>query len=122
MTRNIAIPIEQDAAALCRRFRPVLEKELAEIDAMLADHAENAAPVALDQQSVGRLARMDALQVQAMAQNAEARRKVRKLRVIRALDRMADGTFGTCCDCDNPISLGRLTADPTAPQCVSCAA
>ncbi|MGU9979471.1 TraR/DksA family transcriptional regulator [Phreatobacter sp. HK31-P] len=121
MKKDNPDPIPRDVEALCRRFRPVLEKELAEIEAMLADHAANAAPVALDQQSVGRLARMDAMQVQAMAQNAEARRKVRRLRILRALDRMADGTFGTCCDCDNPISPGRLAADPTAPQCVGCA-
>ena len=78
-------------------------------------------PVTLDQQSVGRIARMDAMQVQAMAKEAEARRKVRRQRILGALGRMEAGEFGFCTRCGERISDGRLTADPTSHQCVSCA-
>ncbi len=45
-----------------------LRARLAELDALEATNEEGRAVVVLDQQSVGRLSRMDALQNQAMAQ------------------------------------------------------
>ncbi|MCW5714944.1 MAG: TraR/DksA C4-type zinc finger protein [Bauldia sp.] len=108
-------------ADLEKRFRPILERELADIERLLADNAENSAPVTLDQQSVGRIARIDAMQVQPMAKEAEARRKVRRQRILGALARMETGEFGTCASCGEPISNGRLTADPTSHLCVTCA-
>ncbi|HSP24437.1 MAG TPA: hypothetical protein VLQ65_04620, partial [Saliniramus sp.] len=106
---------------LRERFAPLLRNELAEIEALIRDNAENTAPVALDQQSVGRLARMDAMQVQAMAQDTERRRHVRKVRIQQALRRIEEGEFGCCVECGEPIGEGRLTADPTNHECVRCA-
>ncbi len=37
-----------------------------------------------------------------------------------ALDRLEDGTFGKCEECENEISEGRLLARPTATMCISC--
>jgi DnaK suppressor protein len=37
-----------------------------------------------------------------------------------ALGRMADGQYGECIDCGNPIELERLRAVPWAPRCVDC--
>ena len=45
------------------------------------------AVVALDQQSVGRLSRMDALQAQAMAQAAQTRRDTQRSALLNALKR-----------------------------------
>ena len=56
---------------LAARFEPALRRELAELDTILEQSATSVAPVALDQQSVGRLARMDAMQMQAIAQENE---------------------------------------------------
>jgi DnaK suppressor protein len=106
---------------LGERFAPLLRQELAEIEALIRDNAENTAPVALDQQSVGRLARMDAMQVQAMAQDTARRRHVRKLRIQQALRRIEEGEFGYCAECGEPIGEGRLKADPTNHECVRCA-
>jgi DnaK suppressor protein len=37
-----------------------------------------------------------------------------------ALSRLADGTYGICENCGNPIGKGRLQAFPRATLCVSC--
>jgi len=40
--------------------------------------------------------------------------------VKAALRRIHDGSFGTCIDCESPISSKRLTAVPWAPRCIHC--
>jgi DnaK suppressor protein len=37
-----------------------------------------------------------------------------------ALERLRDGTYGTCLDCGMPVSRKRLEAVPWARYCVSC--
>ena len=103
------------------RFRPGIEAELAELLAGSQATAQERGPVALDQQSVGRLSRMDAMQVQAMAQEAERRRQVRIAALKAALARMDEGEFGFCAECGEPIAERRLEIDPTVLLCVACA-
>src|SRR5690348_3669913 len=44
-----------------------------------------------------------------------------KQRQVRAaLQRMDDGSYGTCLECEEPISPTRLTALPWAPLCIRC--
>ena len=79
------------------------------------------APVALDQQSVGRLSRIDAMQQQAMAE-AEARRRRHDLaRIDAALARIESGDYGWCDACGERIAFKRLEIDPMATRCVGCA-
>jgi len=113
--------VDDDEARIIAAFRRRIEAELLEVEALLADNVQNAAPVILDQQSVGRLARMDAMQVQAMAQSAEQRRRGRKQALLYALRRMDDGDFGYCAECGEEIGKGRLGVDPTFHLCVRCA-
>lgn len=42
-------------------------------------------------------------------------------RIDAALNRIDDGTYGTCLSCDNPISEARLGAVPDAALCKDCA-
>ncbi len=77
--------------------------------------------VELDQQSVGRLSRMDALQMQAMAKAQQQRRDSEALRLRHALSRMAEGEYGYCDDCGDQIPLKRLELDLAATRCVGCA-
>ena len=77
--------------------------------------------VMLDQQSVGRLSRMDALQQQAMARATQQRRDQQRLRVRAALTRIDEDEFGYCLDCGEEISDARLELDPAVPKCLSCA-
>ncbi len=41
-------------------------------------------------------------------------------RIIRALEKMEDGSYGTCVDCNEPISEKRLKSYPNAARCLSC--
>ncbi len=77
--------------------------------------------VHLDQQAVGRLSRMDALQNQAMAKAQQANRNREMNRLKAALVRIEDGEFGFCEDCGDEIPIGRLNLDYAASKCVSCA-
>lgn len=41
--------------------------------------------------------------------------------VTRALERIADGTYGECLKCGAEIAPGRLAARPEAALCIDCA-
>jgi DnaK suppressor protein len=77
--------------------------------------------VTLDQQSVGRLSRMDALQQQAMAKATHARRQAQIVRAKAALLRIENGEFGFCLECGEDIARKRLDHDPSLAQCITCA-
>ena len=79
------------------------------------------APVELDQSSVGRLSRMDALQNQAMQLETERRREVELARIDAALKRMDADEYGACVSCGEAIQKKRLEMDPATPVCVDCA-
>ena len=78
-------------------------------------------PVELDQTSVGRLSRMDAMQTQAMQLETGRRRELELLRIDSALKRIEVGDFGYCATCDEEIEEKRLSHDPTFSTCISCA-
>ena len=82
---------------------------------------EARAPVQLDQTSVGRLGRTDAMQQQAMAA-AQARRRAARLTALEAaLKRVDADEFGWCEACGEEIPEGRLDIDPCVTRCVACA-
>lgn len=83
--------------------------------------ADTRRPVELDQTSVGRLSRMDAMQGQAMALAVEQRRKEEVLRIEAALGRIDEGEYGFCISCGEKIAAKRLDVDPTTPTCIACA-
>lgn len=92
-----------------------------ELKAREKDGASWRGTVELDQQSVGRLSRMDAMQQQEMAQ-AEARRRVSDLaRIEMALLRITEGEYGWCAECGEPIAYRRLEIDPATHLCIGCA-
>ena len=103
------------------RFRERLLGDLAALEAEDALGRAAQKVVTLDQQSVGRLSRMDALQGQAMAQATQVRRDQQRLKIAAALARIEEGEFGYCLDCGEEIALARLELDPTAPKCIACA-
>lgn len=98
----------------------LLERQ-AELKARDKNGASWRGPVELDQQSVGRLSRMDAMQQQEMAQ-AEARRRTSDLaRIEIALNRVDEGEYGWCAECGEAIAYKRLEIDPAAHLCIGCA-
>lgn len=103
------------------RLKARLLERLRELDGISAEHRDERAPVELDQTSVGRLSRMDALQGQAMALELERRRAVERVRIRQALQRLEEGEYGVCAACGEDIPPRRLDLDPTAPTCIRCA-
>ena len=83
--------------------------------------AADRAPVELDQQSVGRLSRIDAMQVQAMALATDKRRKAELARVAAALQRVDTDEFGYCEICGEEIATARLENNPAVTTCIGCA-
>jgi DnaK suppressor protein len=112
---NRATAIDVEAA------RRELLLELGELDNLDRLSAEGQKTVELDQTSVGRLSRIDALQRQALAQESRRRRANRRRRIQEALERIERGQFGFCEECDEPIPAKRLEIDWTARLCVRCA-
>lgn len=93
----------------------------AELEALSAASEEMRSPVELDQNSVGRLSRMDAMQQQAMAQATERKRAHDLVRIEMAERRIVEDEYGYCEECGNEIPDGRLEIDPMAVCCVGCA-
>ncbi len=108
-----------DAGKL-KEFRQTLHALAAQIRAADAETEGERAPVELDQQAVGRLSRMDALQVQAMALETSRRRAVELRRIAAALARIDEGDYGTCLECGEEIAEVRLRALPFAVRCKGC--
>lgn len=53
--------------------------------------------------------------------NAQAANAAKELAQVQAaLGRIADGTYGECIDCADPIDLRRLAALPATPYCAPC--
>jgi DnaK suppressor protein len=110
--------MNQPEAALVRQR---LEDMRAALHTASQDAAGSRAPVELDQTSVGRLSRIDAMQAQSMALAAERRRAIQLAQIDQALARVAAGTYGLCVKCDELIEPRRLTLDPAVAICLACA-
>ncbi len=106
---------------LLAEFRARLEAGLQALDEDDALGQEGQKTVTLDQQSVGRLSRMDALQGQAMARATQARRQAQRQRIAAAFARIEEGEYGYCVECGEEIAPARLELDPTVPTGIACA-
>jgi len=91
-----------------------------EIQALEEADRDSQQPVELDQPSIGRLSRMDALQAQQMARETARRRQLRLQRIEGALRRIDNGDFGFCALCDEEIDPRRLMIDPATTRCMDC--
>lgn len=116
---NRIAPQQQDQLATALRSRRALL--LAELRAALeASGEQHLADLAGkvhdsgDEAVADLLADMDAVRMD---------RQVAELRDIQhALERIQDGSYGTCADCGEDIVLARLEAQPAATRCVGCQA
>ena len=102
------------------RYKELIELQLEELTADNALGQSAQKTVELDQQSVGRLSRMDALQSQAMAQAQQRRRNVLMGSLQAALQRLKQEEFGYCMECGDEIEDARLLANPAVLKCVAC--
>ena len=93
------------------------QKELAEL---LRNADATTKPVTLDQQSVGRVSRIDAIQQQQMALANQKQTSDMLKGIELALRRIGDASYGDCQECGEPIAYARLQAQPFASLCIDC--
>lgn len=93
----------------------------AELVALSQASISDREPVELDQQSIGRLSRLDSMQVQAMARASDVRRNQEIRRIDAALKRVDEDEYGWCVECGEAIAPKRLEIDPAAARCAGCA-
>ncbi len=94
-----------------------LRSELLKLDKISKETSD---PVELDQARVGRLSRMDAMQVQQMAQETARRRQHQLVKIEGALRRIELSEYGDCFICSEEIDVRRLSVDPTYTRCMKC--
>jgi DnaK suppressor protein len=109
--------LDIDVAAMKARLVALQE----ELRSLASDTEDSRKPVELDQTRVGRLSRMDAMQVQAMALETERRRQIEMQKIETALKRIEEDDYGWCVSCGEAIAPKRLEHDPAAPVCIDCA-
>lgn len=102
-------------------FKSLLIESREQLRSLQGERDASTATVKLDQSSVGRLSRMDAMQQQAMAQNGQRRVDLALKGIEAALRRCEDGSFGYCLDCEEMINPRRLELDPSTRLCIACA-
>ena len=102
--------------------RPALDAKLAEIDEQMATMEKK--PV--DQGSISfgkRIGEGTSMAVDRLAQVAvHDKLQVTRADVVRAMEKLDDGTYGLCDVCGRPIPAGRIEALPWAVLCVEDAA
>ena len=113
MSNNPAINVEKMKARLLARRE--------EVTAQLSRGKDISGPVELDQTRQGRLSRMDAMQMQAMAQESRRRQEQEVKRIDAALQRIEDGDYGYCLVTGEEIEPKRLEADPAVATCLAAA-
>lgn len=103
------------------KFRKKLVERQDELRRGLEQNKQSTQSVELDQSRVGRVSRMDSMQIQAMAVEVERRNALELRRVQHALSRIDNDDYGYCVECDELIVEGRLEIDPSTALCVQCA-
>ncbi|MCP4979198.1 MAG: TraR/DksA family transcriptional regulator [Gammaproteobacteria bacterium] len=101
-------------------LRILLSEKQQELETQLAGVASATKPVELDQQSVGRVSRIDAIQQQQMALANQQQTTQLLQRVESALRRVDNGEYGYCLQCEEPVGFARLQAQPFAGLCLEC--
>lgn len=102
-------------------LRADLERALSRLQRSMKATKRAARPVKLDQTSVGRLSRMDALQNQGLTQELQQREQAKAAQLTDALRRLDEGAYGRCEGCGDPIGFERLSIFPETRMCATCA-
>ncbi len=112
-------PVDPTEAQL-RELHALLLALRESLTELIAASKSGAQPVALDQSSVGRLSRMDAIQAQQIAKASRQSHELRLKLVVQALRKFERQEYGYCGGCEEPIGYPRLRARPEAAFCVRC--
>lgn len=119
MTKSLTDTQRQEFAAILTQRKAALLSELGDHqrESTLADVQGASERDPNDPQEVAQASERNAVR------DAEATRDHVELVAVRAaLERIAEGSYGLCVTCGNPIALARLQAQPAAARCIDCQA
>lgn len=102
-------------------IREELLRTLTRLERSLKAANGAARPRDLEQDTVGRLSRIEALQSQGLTHTLAEREKAQLAQVVAALHRLEEGTYGACNACGGPIPVPRLMVFPETLACQACA-
>lgn len=114
------MPTESLKPSQVAQLRALLLSHRKKLSELLDHSGESTGPVTLDQQSVGRVSRIDAIQQQQMALASRKQAGDMLRRTELALRRIDDAVYGDCQQCGEPIAYARLQAQPFASLCIDC--
>lgn len=131
MPRSFSYSSEQDTHLMIAARSTLSPSQVAEIRAELLRalnrlersikiSGTNARPLELEQDTVGRLSRIDAIQNQGLAQSLQAREQVQLANLLDALRRIEVGEYGACTACGTGIPFERLVVFPETRTCAAC--
>jgi DnaK suppressor protein len=103
-----------------QELRSLLQANKTKLEQQLLDAESATGVVTLDQSTVGRVSRVDAMQQQSMAVSTRAKAESTLRKVLIALKRIDREDFGCCGQCDEPIQFNRLKVQPQANHCLKC--
>ena len=101
------------------RFRVIVIARIQELEEGVKGASEDVRTVAPDR-GIGRLSRLDSMQMQQMALNARGRKLEEIRRLKEALTRIDRGVYGICQLCRRDVAPARLEYQPDAQLCVGC--
>jgi DnaK suppressor protein len=96
-----------------------LEKRMQDIERELEGLKEAAKPVDLEE-SIGRLARMDAIQDQQIAIKTKNEKEKLLTAIKMSLEKIDSEDFGLCAECGEEIQFKRLLKRPESLFCIHC--
>ena len=97
------------------KYRAVLEAKQAELSAGLRNREDIAIEKTPDALDEVQLATERELMTRSLEHESNVLREVRA-----ALNRIQQGSYGMCLNCDEEIGLRRLKAVPWTPLCIAC--
>lgn len=110
-------PQREQLRALLEQRKEQLLAELGEVQRDVLAAAANPADSDASDDRKDQADRM----AQSTVRDAEAARDHDELVAVRAaLARMADGSYGECTECGQPVGSSRLLAQPSAARCIGC--
>ena len=114
MSQPLTAAQSQELHRLLLARRDDLQAQMAQNRANLAPAEDTAGSVSQDEN--GRLTNQTR-EVDAALTSLDAEELAR---IQRALERMAEGSYGQCVECGQPIAFERLKIEPMTLHCVAC--
>ncbi|MCP4432386.1 MAG: TraR/DksA family transcriptional regulator [Gammaproteobacteria bacterium] len=98
----------------------LLKHQKKQLQKQLENTRADSQPVTLDQQSVGRVSRIDAIQQQQMAIANREQNKNLLIAINKSLSRFDNDEYGFCLECGEAVGFKRLQVQPHTDFCLAC--